>query len=186
MLLRYWPGVHTNTEDAYVGCIAAFVKKLDLNKPIICGASMAGQICLAVAVRCDEVGAGGTIPLQGSDYLNMERQWFDRSPYVNQALFNPEWIYGVSSSYPALVIFNKTDKFAADDESNRAVGQSSTYLAHILGSRIRNVSRRFRFLLRGLGWTYANVWNRYETMPGVYVDGRIRLVEYPIHEPGNL
>ena len=73
------------------------VKKLSLNKPIICGASMAGQICLAVAVRADEVGAGGTIPLQGSDYLNMERQWNDRSPYVNQSLFNPEWIYGMMS-----------------------------------------------------------------------------------------
>lgn len=92
----YWPGMHTNTEDAYVGCIAALVKKLNLNKPIICGASMAGQVCLAVAARAEEVGAGGTIPLQGSDYLNMERQWYDRSPYVNQSLFNPEWIYGVS------------------------------------------------------------------------------------------
>lgn len=32
-----------------------------------------------------------------SEYLNMERQWHDRSPYVNQSLFNPEWIYGVCS-----------------------------------------------------------------------------------------
>ncbi|KAK0939351.1 hypothetical protein LTR29_009096 [Friedmanniomyces endolithicus] len=93
----YWPGMHTNTEDSYVGCITALIKKLNLNKPIVCGASMAGQICLAVAARAEEVGAGGTIPLQGSDYLNMERQWYDRSPYVNQALFNPEWIYGMMS-----------------------------------------------------------------------------------------
>lgn len=62
---KYQPGAHTNTEDSYVGCIAAFVKALKLNKPIICGASMAGQVCLAVAVRHEEVGAGGTIPLQG-------------------------------------------------------------------------------------------------------------------------
>ena len=55
------------------------------------------QVCLAVATRAAEVGAGGTIPLQGSDYLNMDRQWHDRSPYVNQALFNPEWIYGMMS-----------------------------------------------------------------------------------------
>jgi hypothetical protein len=27
----------------------------------------------------------------------MERQWHDRSPYVNQSLFNPEWVYGVST-----------------------------------------------------------------------------------------
>ncbi|KAJ4986193.1 hydrolase protein [Stagonosporopsis vannaccii] len=91
------PGAHTNTEDSYVGIIAAFVKELGLRRPIICGASMAGQVCLAVAIRHKEVGAGGTIPLQGSEYLNMERQWYDRSPYVNQSLFNPEWIYGMMS-----------------------------------------------------------------------------------------
>lgn len=56
---------HTNTEDSYVGIIAAFVKKLGLRRPIICGASMAGQVCLAVAIRHREVGAAGTIPLQG-------------------------------------------------------------------------------------------------------------------------
>ena len=61
----YAAGAHTNTEDSYVGCIASFVKALGLKKPIICGASMAGQICLAVAVRAEEVGSGGTIPLQG-------------------------------------------------------------------------------------------------------------------------
>lgn len=62
---NYYAGAHTNTEDSYVGCIAALVKALGLNKPIICGASMAGQVCLAVAARHEEVGAGGTIPLQG-------------------------------------------------------------------------------------------------------------------------
>jgi pimeloyl-ACP methyl ester carboxylesterase len=62
---KYFPGAHTNTEDSYVGIIAAFVKALGLRRPIICGASMAGQVCLAVATRYKEVGAGGTIPLQG-------------------------------------------------------------------------------------------------------------------------
>ncbi|KXT07586.1 hypothetical protein AC578_10211 [Pseudocercospora eumusae] len=94
---NYLPGMHTNTEDIYVGCIAAVIKKLNLNKPIVCGASMAGQISLACAVRYKEVGCCGTIPLQGADYLNMERQWNDQSPFVNQALYNPEWIYGMMS-----------------------------------------------------------------------------------------
>ncbi|KAF2183028.1 alpha/beta-hydrolase [Zopfia rhizophila CBS 207.26] len=93
----YSPGAHTNTEDSYVGIIAAFVRALRLRRPIICGASMAGQVCLAVAIRHREVGAGGTIPIQASDYLNMEREWHDRSPYVNQTLFNPERIYGLMS-----------------------------------------------------------------------------------------
>ena len=79
-----FPGAHTNTEESYVGAIAAVVKALRLEKPIICGASMAGQVCLAVAARHEEVGAIGTIPLQGCDYLTMPRNWHDRSPYVNQ------------------------------------------------------------------------------------------------------
>lgn len=32
----------------------------------------------------------------------MERQWYDRSPYVNQSLFNPEWVYGVGTIFPVL------------------------------------------------------------------------------------
>ncbi|KAF2865285.1 Alpha/Beta hydrolase protein [Massariosphaeria phaeospora] len=91
------PGAHTNTEDSYVGIIAAFVKTLGLRRPIICGASMAGQGCLAVATRYKEVGAMGVIPLQGCEYLPMERGWYDRSPHVNSALFNPEWVYGLMS-----------------------------------------------------------------------------------------
>lgn len=27
----------------------------------------------------------------------MERSWHDQSPHVNQALYNPEWIYGMMS-----------------------------------------------------------------------------------------
>ncbi|EKG16640.1 Alpha/beta hydrolase fold-1 [Macrophomina phaseolina MS6] len=93
----YIPGSHTNTEDAYVGCIAEVIKKLQLNKPIVCGASMAGQVCLAIAIRNAEVKAGGTIPLQGCEYLTMPRLFHDKSLHVNQALFNPEWIYGMQS-----------------------------------------------------------------------------------------
>ncbi|KAK6088101.1 hydrolase protein [Seiridium cupressi] len=89
------PSNHTNNEEAYVGTIAVVVKGLCLNEPIICGASMAGQVCVAVAIRSDEVGAGGTIPLQGCDYLTGERQFQDKSPVVNQSLFNPDWIYGM-------------------------------------------------------------------------------------------
>ncbi|KAF2762050.1 alpha/beta-hydrolase [Pseudovirgaria hyperparasitica] len=101
----YFPGSHTNTEDSYVGCIAAVVKRLGLRRPIVCGASMAGQICLAVAIRNDEVGAGGVIPLQGCDHLDMPREDFDRSPYFNQSLVNPERVYGMMA--PTAPLTNK-------------------------------------------------------------------------------
>lgn len=63
----YIPGNHTNTEESYVGCVREVISALKLNKPIVCGASMAGQVCVAIAIRAEEVGAGGTIPLQGCD-----------------------------------------------------------------------------------------------------------------------
>lgn len=97
------PGNHTNTEEAYVGAIREFIRILRLNKPIVCGASMAGQVCIAVAIRAEEVGVGGTIPLQGCDYLTMKRQFNDKSPIVNQSLFNPDWIYGMMAPNAPLV-----------------------------------------------------------------------------------
>lgn len=97
---NYIPGNHTNNEEAYVGTIAAMIKALKLDKPIVCGASMAGQVCVACAIRADEVGCSGTIPLQGCDYLTMDRQFNDKSPVVNQALFNPDWIWGMMVCLP--------------------------------------------------------------------------------------
>lgn len=61
------PGEHFNSEDRYIEIIGAMIKKLGLNKTIVCGASMAGLICLAVALRNDEVGAFATIPVQGCE-----------------------------------------------------------------------------------------------------------------------
>lgn len=63
--LEYPAGGHTNSEDAYLGCIAGMIKELGLKDPILCGASMAGQACIAAAIRAEEVGIGGSIPLQG-------------------------------------------------------------------------------------------------------------------------
>ena len=80
-----------------MGAIREFIKALKLDKPIVCGASMAGQVAVACAIRADEVGCGGTIPLQGCDFLTMDRQFNDKSPVVNQSLFNPDWIYGMMS-----------------------------------------------------------------------------------------
>jgi hypothetical protein len=44
------------------------------------------------------------LTLGRSEYLNMERSWHDRSPYVNQSLFNPEWIYGVGNTFQVILI----------------------------------------------------------------------------------
>ncbi|KAL2857019.1 Alpha/Beta hydrolase protein [Aspergillus pseudodeflectus] len=102
---NHLPGNHTKTEESYVGAIREFIKMLKLNTPIVCGASMAGQVCVAVAIRAEEVGAGGTIPLQGCDCLTMKRQFNDKSPVINQSLLNPDWIYGMMA--PSAPLVNK-------------------------------------------------------------------------------
>ena len=61
----YPSGGHFNSEDAYLECISGVIRALDLDRPILCGASMAGQACIAAAIRAEEVGIRGTIPLQG-------------------------------------------------------------------------------------------------------------------------
>ncbi|PYI03119.1 alpha/beta-hydrolase [Aspergillus sclerotiicarbonarius CBS 121057] len=91
----YPAGGHTNSEDAYLDCIAKVIKTLGLKKIILCGASMAGQACIAAAIRADEVGIMGSIPLQGCERVEMYREWYDKSPLINSATFNPEWVYGM-------------------------------------------------------------------------------------------
>ncbi|RKK85021.1 hypothetical protein BFJ69_g1720 [Fusarium oxysporum] len=93
------PGCHSNNEDAYVGTIAAVIKALGLKKPIVCGASMAGHVSLAVAIRAEEVGAGAVIPCQAAEFTDMERNHWSRSPFINQSLFTPEYIYGMMSPF---------------------------------------------------------------------------------------
>ncbi|CAG9984543.1 unnamed protein product [Clonostachys byssicola] len=96
------PGQHSNNEDAYIAVIAAVVKSLGLVSPIICGASMAGHISLAVALRADEAGAGAVIPCQACEFTDMERNYWSRSLFVNQSIFTPEYIYGMMSPFSPL------------------------------------------------------------------------------------
>ncbi|OQD93923.1 hypothetical protein PENSOL_c029G00064 [Penicillium solitum] len=99
----YAVGGHSSSEDAYLHCIAAVIKSLKLKSPILCGASMAGQACIAAAIRAEEIGVCGTIPLQGCERVEMHREWHDKSPVIDSATFNPEWVYGMMCPTAPLV-----------------------------------------------------------------------------------
>ena len=73
---------------------------------------------------------------RSSEYLNMERQWHDRSPYVNQSLFNPEWIYGVS----CYCLRRRALLMKLDDVSNHTEGQQRSDLAPVQCSGLRRKS----------------------------------------------
>lgn len=143
------PGAHTNTEDSYVGIIAAFVKELGLRRPIICGASMAGQVCLAVAIRHKEVGAGGTIPLQGSVSIEGSRTMYSRRLDRNTSTWTVNGTiahrtstlhYTTQNGFTAYVSPTRLSisaDYGVDDVTYRTEGQQGSDLASLQCASLR-------------------------------------------------
>jgi pimeloyl-ACP methyl ester carboxylesterase len=88
---------YTLTSESYSECVATVIAALELSEPpILVGASMAGAAVLEVAARYPDV-IGGAIGCQvGPRVKNRHNEWL-RSPRVNQALFVPEWTFGLMS-----------------------------------------------------------------------------------------
>ena len=64
-----YPFSYNNTEDFYINCIRSFLAKLNLKNTIVSGASMGGQICLAVALHARELNVRGVIPCEACAYI---------------------------------------------------------------------------------------------------------------------
>ncbi|KAL9055522.1 MAG: hypothetical protein Q9162_003519 [Coniocarpon cinnabarinum] len=87
------PGCYRMTEEDFVELTVSFLNKMEIKRPIFSGASMAGNLCLAIAIHAEKIKPGGVIPLEACEHLGLPRWTWDRSPYVNQSLFNSEAIY---------------------------------------------------------------------------------------------
>jgi hypothetical protein len=86
-----YPGGHGLDEEKYIGVTKAMIKALNLTKPVIAGASMAGQLMLNIAVRAKEFPPlAGVIPMQGAELVALDLPDWCRSPKYNQSLFAPE------------------------------------------------------------------------------------------------
>lgn len=86
----------SNDEETYVDTIRQVIRRLKLHKPIVCGASMAGQVCLAVALRAAELGVSGVIPLEGCEHLSGYPAIYGYTG-VNESILNPETVCGMIS-----------------------------------------------------------------------------------------
>lgn len=91
------------TEDDYIYCIALFLRHLNLhnsssptNKIIVCGASMAGHVCLSLATRAVEMDIGGVIPLEAAAHLPLVQPPYEL-PHdaVNESVLNAERVYSM-------------------------------------------------------------------------------------------
>lgn len=82
------------TTALYGDVILAVIDALGLDRPILLGASMAGEICLELAYRAPE-RLGGVIACEASERVTGRTTDWARHPLVNGSVFVPEWIDGL-------------------------------------------------------------------------------------------
>jgi len=80
--------------DLYVELIMGFVAAAGLDRPIVLGASMSGEICLELAYRHPDAFTG-IIACEACDRIERRQTPYAAHPLVNQAYFVPEWISGL-------------------------------------------------------------------------------------------
>lgn len=82
------------TTERYVAAIEAVIAALGLQRPVLLGSSMAGQICLEMALRWGE-RLGGVIACEASERIVGREVPWTRHPQVNESSFVPEWVHGL-------------------------------------------------------------------------------------------
>ncbi|HLI38521.1 MAG TPA: alpha/beta hydrolase [Streptosporangiaceae bacterium] len=89
-----WPGSYALTTSTYATTVEALADALSLDRPLVVGCSMGGQICLELAYRSPGRFAA-VIACEASDHVTGRQVGWAKDPRVNQALFVPEWVYGL-------------------------------------------------------------------------------------------
>lgn len=89
------------TPDRYADAILGVIDAIGLERPILLGASMAGEACLMMAHRAAEQ-LSGVIACEAADFVPGRVTPWAGDPRVNEATFVPEWIDGlIAPSAPA-------------------------------------------------------------------------------------
>jgi pimeloyl-ACP methyl ester carboxylesterase len=84
------------TTDRYVEAIVATADALELERPVVLGCSMGGQICLELALRHPDRFAA-VVACQGADRVEGRQAVWAKHARVNEKLFVPEWVDGLMS-----------------------------------------------------------------------------------------
>ncbi len=88
------PGSWRLNTELYVSLVMGFVEAARLERPIVLGASMSGEICLELAYRHPDAFAG-IIACEASERIERRQTPFSNHPQINAAYFVPEWIRGL-------------------------------------------------------------------------------------------
>ena len=84
------------TTDRYVEAIVAAADALALERPVVLGCSMGGEICLELAYRHPDRFAAA-VACQAADRVEGRQVAWAKHARVNEKLFVPEWIDGLMS-----------------------------------------------------------------------------------------
>lgn len=93
---RIVPQGYRLTEASYVDTIKSIIAKLQIRGCILSGASMAGHICLAVALRAAELGVIGVIPCEACDHVSSAGTLYGVASANNEAILNAEIVTGLA------------------------------------------------------------------------------------------
>ena len=155
---RSFPGEHqhplsyANSEEFYVAAIKQMISKLKLGRVVVSGASMGGQVCLAVALRAKELDVRGVIPCEGCDFLPEQQAQTIYSLSGDESTLNPERVCGmISPTSPA--VYKRLNWWIYSAQASKII------------------PGRFEVLLRRLGRKGQNGSNRYQDLSRVLPDG---------------
>jgi pimeloyl-ACP methyl ester carboxylesterase len=81
-------------EETYISVIQQVIAKLGLQNVIVCGASMAGQICLALALRAKEIGIAGVIACEACSHIPANPRIYGYQG-GDESILNPETVCGM-------------------------------------------------------------------------------------------
>jgi pimeloyl-ACP methyl ester carboxylesterase len=84
------------TTDRYVEAVVAAADALKLERPVVLGCSMGGEICLELALRHPDRFAAA-VACQAADFVEGRQVTWAKHARVNEKLFVPEWIDGLMS-----------------------------------------------------------------------------------------
>lgn len=94
---RQIPESYVLTEQSYLESISLVIKKLNLtanNNLILCGASMAGHVCLAAAIHAHDLGVRGVIPCEGCAHLPISQPIYEMKG-CDSSILDPERVCGM-------------------------------------------------------------------------------------------
>jgi pimeloyl-ACP methyl ester carboxylesterase len=90
----WWEREYLLTAEAYVETVMAVVRRLELERPIVVGCSMAGSLVLELA-RLHGAELGGVVGFSGASTVRGRFHDWPLAPDVNSNQVVPAWTYGL-------------------------------------------------------------------------------------------